>query len=61
MSGDAAVAGHPLYCFLILTVLVDMDCYLFWLVAAGNGLGLAFFDEGVDGVDLAFLVEEAFC
>lgn len=61
MGGDAAVAGHSLYCLLVLAVLVHVDCYLLWLVAAGKGLAFAFLDEGVDCVDFALLVLEALC
>lgn len=61
MGGDAAVAGHSLDCFLIFTVLVHVDCYLFGLVASRKGFCFAFFDEGVDRVDFALLVQQALC
>ena len=38
-----------------------MDCYLFGLVAPREGLCFAFFNEGVDGVNFALLVQKTLC
>lgn len=61
MGGDAAVAGYSFDCFLVFTVLVHVDCYLFRLVASRKRLCFAFFDEGVDRVDFTLLVQQTLC
>lgn len=61
MGGDATVAGYSLDCFLVFTVLVHVDRYLLGLVASRKGFCFAFFDEGVDRVDFALLVQQTLC